>query len=168
MPVAKKKTMSAHPPTKSMGKRQPSGTTHFQFRPNQFGRVMGGGRGVGSMSETEASQPHLKSERASVTIRSGIPRPTLGMTREAGFPDSPRQRLLGSRHCVGGDGNDRGIFLQFARNNFVQRVSGSVMIVKIKTAVLHRTEGWHTGLFHRLDVSADVLGQIQSTGTHFL
>ena len=120
------------------------------------------------MSETEASQPHLKSERASVTIRSGIPRLTLGMTRQAGFPDSSRQRLLGIRHGVGGDGNDRGIFLQFARNNFVQRVSGSVMIVKIKTAVLHRTEGWHTGLFHRLDVSADVLGQIQSTRRRFL
>ena len=120
------------------------------------------------MSETEASQPHLKSERASVTIRSGIPRLTLGMTREAGFPDSSRQRLLGIRHGVGGDGNDRGIFLQFARNNFVQRVSGSVMIVKIKTAVLHGTEGWHSGLFHRLDVSADVLGQIQSTGADFL
>ena len=71
MPVAKKKTMSAHPPTKTTGKRQPTGTTHFQFRPNQFGRGMGGGRGVGSMSETEASQPHLKSERASVTIRGG-------------------------------------------------------------------------------------------------
>ncbi len=42
---------------------------------------MGGGRGVGSMSETEASQSHLKSERASVTIRGGIPRLTLGMTR---------------------------------------------------------------------------------------
>src|SRR6185437_16826943 len=159
MPVANKNARRPHPPTKSTGKRQPSGTTHFQFRPNQFG----GGRGLGSMSETK-----LKSARASVTIRSGIPRLTLGMTRQAGFPDSSRQRLLGIRHGVGGDGNDRGIFLQFARNNFVQRVSGSVMIVKIKTAVLHGTEGWHTGLFHRLDVSADVLGQIQSTGADVL
>jgi hypothetical protein len=33
------------------------------------------------MSETEASQPRLKSERATVTIRSGIPRLTLAMTR---------------------------------------------------------------------------------------
>ena len=131
MLVAKKKTISAHPPTKSTGKRQPTGTTHFQLRPNQFGCGMGGGSGAGSMSETEASQPHLKSERASVTIRSGIPRLTLGMTRQAGFPDSSRQRLLGIRHGVGGDGNDRGIFLQFTRNNFVQCVSGSVMIVKI-------------------------------------
>ena len=96
---------------------------------------MGGGRGLGSMSETEASQPHLKSERASVTIRSGIPRLTLGITRQAGFPDSSWQRLLGIRHGIGGDGNDR---------------------------------GWHTGLFHRLDVSADVLGQIQTTGADFL
>jgi len=32
---------------------------------------MGAGRGVGSMSETEASQSHLKSERVSVTIRGG-------------------------------------------------------------------------------------------------
>src|SRR5205807_1484614 len=106
MPIANKNARRPHPPTKSTGKRQPSGTTHFQFRPNQFGR----GRVVGSMSETEASQPHLKSERASVTIRSGIPRLTLGMTRQAGFPDSSRQRLLGIRHGVGGDGNNRGIF----------------------------------------------------------
>src|SRR6266536_3254345 len=60
MPVAKKKTMSAHPPTKSTGKRQPTGTTHFQFRPNQFGRGMGGGNGAGSMNEAEARRPHLK------------------------------------------------------------------------------------------------------------
>jgi len=33
---------------------------------------MGGSKAVGSMSETEASQPHLKSELASVTIRGGI------------------------------------------------------------------------------------------------
>src|SRR5712671_5342622 len=64
MPVANKNARRPHPPAKSTGKRQPSGTTHFQFRPNQFGRGMGGGRGVGSMSEAEASQPHLKSERA--------------------------------------------------------------------------------------------------------
>jgi hypothetical protein len=72
MPVANQKTTSPHPPTKSTGKRQPTGTTHFQFRPNQFGRGMGGGSGVASMSETEASQPHLKSERVSVTLRGGL------------------------------------------------------------------------------------------------
>jgi hypothetical protein len=33
------------------------------------------------MSETEASQPHLKSERVSVTIRGEIPRLTLVMMR---------------------------------------------------------------------------------------
>src|SRR5438874_2133680 len=62
MPVAKKKTMSAHPPAKSIGKRQPTGTTHFQLRPNQFGDGMGAGGGTGSMNETEASQPYLKSD----------------------------------------------------------------------------------------------------------
>jgi len=72
MPVANKNARRPHPPAKSTGKRQPSGTTHFQFRPNQFGRGMGGSKAVGSMSETEASQPHLKSELASVTIRGGI------------------------------------------------------------------------------------------------
>jgi hypothetical protein len=80
MPVANQKTTSPHPPTKSTGKRQPIGTTHFQFRPNQFVRGIGGGSGVGSMSETEASQPHLKSERVIATIRGGFPRLTLGMT----------------------------------------------------------------------------------------
>src|SRR2546429_9243706 len=62
MPVAKKKTTSADPPTKSTGKRQPTGTTHFQLRPNQFGDGMGAGGGAGSMNETEASQSHLKSD----------------------------------------------------------------------------------------------------------
>ncbi len=62
MPVAKKKTTSADPPTKSTGKRQPTGTTHFQLRPNQFGCGMGGGGGAGSMNEAEARRPNLKSE----------------------------------------------------------------------------------------------------------
>src|SRR5207253_4671735 len=56
MPVANKNTRRPHPPTKSTGKRQPTGTTHFQFRPNQFGCGTGGGNGAGSMSETEASR----------------------------------------------------------------------------------------------------------------
>src|SRR5437879_11407598 len=111
MPVANKNTRRPHPPTKSTGKRQPSGTTHFQFRPNQFGRGMGGGRGVGSMSETEASQPPFEKRARQ---RHDPQRNPLTYARDdavRGFPDSPRQRLLGSRHCVGGDGNDRGIFL---------------------------------------------------------
>src|SRR5207248_11014759 len=45
-PVAKKKTMSAHPPARSTDKRQPTATTHFQLRPNQFGRgIPGDGAG---------------------------------------------------------------------------------------------------------------------------
>jgi hypothetical protein len=81
MPVAKKKTMSPHPPTKSTGKRQPTGTTHFQLRPNQFCFGMGGGDEADSMNEAEARRSHLKSERVSFTIRSGISPLALGMTQ---------------------------------------------------------------------------------------
>src|SRR6266550_7776191 len=168
MPVAKKKTMRAHPPTKSRGKRQPTGTTHFQLRPNQFGCGMGGGGGAGSISETEASWPYLKNERVSFTTRGGIPRLTLKMTGRCGFPRSSRQRLLCVGKGVSGDRHHRGVLLQFARNNFVQRVGGSVMIIKIKAAVLHWAECGNAGFFHRLDVSADVFGQVQSTGADFL
>src|SRR5439155_2581411 len=132
---------------------------------------MRGGNGAGSMNETKASRPYLKASASASRFAAGSLGPAaaeLWMMPAGQVSRSSRQRLLCVGKGVSGDRHHRGILLQFARNNFVQRVSGSVMIVKIKTAILHRTEGWHTGLFHRLDVSADVLGQIQSTGANFL
>src|SRR6266576_6218216 len=68
MPVANKNTRRPHPPTKSTGKRQPSGTTHFQFRPNQFGRGIGGGSGPDSIIQTKAFNGIRKSEREPAII----------------------------------------------------------------------------------------------------
>src|SRR5437868_7043508 len=154
MPVAKRKTMSPHPPTKSTGKKTPTGTTHFQFRPNQFG----GGKGAASISETEASRPHLKSEPVSQLHNSRRDPSTYARDDAvAGVYQLPRQRLLGVGKSVSGNRNHRRILLQFVRNNFVQRVGRSVMIIKIKAAVLHRAECRDAGFFHRLGVRADVL-----------
>src|SRR2546423_560142 len=102
MPVANKNTKRPHPPTKSTGKRQPTGTTHFQFRPNQFGRGMDGGRGVGSMSKTEANQPPLK--RSASASRFAADSSTYARDDWlGGFRDSSRQRLLGIRYGISGD-----------------------------------------------------------------
>src|SRR5882724_4133405 len=68
-----------------------------------------------------------------------------------------RQRLLGVGKGVRGDGDNSGVFLQFARDDFVQRVGWSVMIIKIKAAVLHRTECRNAYFFHRLGIRADML-----------
>jgi hypothetical protein len=76
MPVAKKKTIRAHPPTKSTGKRQPTGTTHFQFRPNQFGCGMGGGGEAGSIIQTTIITGIRKSE-SELTIILHRPKPPI-------------------------------------------------------------------------------------------
>ena len=78
---------------------------------------------------------------------------TLRFSRGSDARHSPRRRRRRDH---------AGIFLQFARNNFVQRVSGSVMIVKIEAIVLHRAEGGDACFFDWLGVGADMLGQIQS------
>src|SRR5207248_10069076 len=67
-----------------------------------------------------------------------------------------------------GDCNHRGILLQFARGDLVQRVGWSVMITKIKAAVLHWTECRDSGLFHRLGIRADMFRQIQTPSSNLL
>src|SRR2546423_15197886 len=93
-----------------------------------------------------------------------IPRPRANRSTKQGATrtcSSTRQRLFHVRKRIRKDGDDSGIFSQFFRNDFVQRVSGSVMIIKIETAVLNRTESRHAGLFHRANVGATMFDQVE-------
>ena len=65
------------------------------------------------------------------------------------------------REPVSNDRNDRGIFRQFFRHDFVQRVSSGVVIIEIKTAVLDWTERGNTRIFHRFDISTTMFDEIQ-------
>ena len=109
----------AQPPAKSTGKRQPTGTTHFQLRPNQFGRGIGGGVAAGSIIQTKAIDGSRKSEREATIIPE---RPKLFTYHGSLFTFSPRQRLLGICQGVRGDGDNGGILLLFARNDFIKRI----------------------------------------------
>src|SRR5438067_6719098 len=71
------------------------------------------------------------------------------------------QRLFHVRERIRKDGDDSGILSQFFRHDFVQRVSGSVMIIKIETAVLNRTESRHAGFFHRANVGPTMFDQVK-------
>src|SRR5436309_4437959 len=121
---------------------------------------MRGGNGAGSMNETKASRPYLKASASASRFAAGSLDPAaaeLWMMPAGEVSRSSRQRLLCVGKGVSGDRHHRGILLQFARNNFVQRVGGSVMIIKIKAAVLHWTEGRDARFFHRLGIGADML-----------
>src|SRR5205823_13232786 len=91
-----------------------------------------------------------------------------GRRREAAVPRSARQRLLGGGKGVSGDCNHRGSLLQVARDDVVKRGGWSVMIIKIKAAVLHWTECRDAGLFHRLGIRADMFRQIQTPSSNLL
>src|SRR5437870_5282213 len=81
---------------------------------------------------------------------------------------STRQPLFHVRECISYDCDDSGIFRQFLRHDFVQRVSSGVVIIEIETAVLNRTESGDIDFLQWLDVSANVFGKICSAGAGFL
>ena len=72
------------------------------------------------------------------------------------------------RKCIGSNCNDCGIFSKFFRHDFVQRVSGGVVIIEIETAILDWTERGNTGFLQRFDIGANVFGKICSAGAGFL
>src|SRR3982075_402683 len=83
----------------------------------------------------------------------------------ARIPHSSWQRLLAVSQRISGDCDHRRILRQFFGHNFVERIGGGVMTIKIETAVLNRTEGRHTGFFDGLDVGSTMLYQIEHACT---
>src|SRR5439155_959775 len=76
---------------------------------------------------------------------------------------STRQRLFHVRESIRSDCDDSGIFRQFFRDDLVERVRGSVVIIEIETTVLDRTESGHPGFLQRLDISTTMFDEIHHT-----
>src|SRR5262249_42722160 len=78
---------------------------------------------------------------------------TCARSHSAGhWPFHVRQRV-----CE--DCNDGGVLGQCFRHDFVQRISGSVVIIEIETTVLDRTESRHASFLHRRNISATMFDQ---------
>src|SRR5882724_9085683 len=68
---------------------------------------------------------------------------------------SPRQRLRHTRQRIRERRDQRAVLLQLSRINFVERVRGGVMIIKVSARVLNRRERRHAGFTKRGNVSPD-------------
>src|SRR5258707_9558721 len=70
---------------------------------------------------------------------------------------SPRQRLRHARQRIRERRDQRAVLLQLSRINFVERVRGGVMIIKVSARVLNRRERRHAGFPKWRNIGAGLL-----------
>src|SRR5215475_14785418 len=102
-----------------------------------------------------------------VLCYAGPPR-TVKSAQHGNPATSTRQWLLHVRKGIRKNCDHGGILCQFFRDNFVQRISGRMVIIEIETTVLNRTKSRHTGLFHRPDVGPTMFDQSKHSRARLL
>src|SRR5260370_5320246 len=77
---------------------------------------------------------------------------------------SPRQRLRHACQRIRQRRDQRAVLLQLSRINFVERVRGGVMIIKVSARVLNRRERRHAGFPKWRNVGAGFLDHTGHAG----